>query len=72
MERWRNTEVEKKLQVSSMEILRCKDWIHKQIAMERCRDIENKFNLNDFTIKINGHKKKRGYGMLASWNEKKI
>jgi hypothetical protein len=37
--------------------------------MERCRDIENKFNLNDFTIKINGHKKKRGYGMLVNWNE---
>jgi len=55
-----------------MEILRCKELIHKQIAMERCRDIENKFNLNDFTIKINGHKKKRWYGMLASWNEKNI
>jgi hypothetical protein len=38
--------------------------------MERCKDAENKFNLNDFTIKINGHKNKRRYGMLASWNEK--
>ncbi len=40
--------------------------------MERCRDAEIKLNLNDFKIKINGHKNKRGYGMFASWNEKKI
>jgi hypothetical protein len=40
--------------------------------MERCKDAEIKINLNDFTVKRNGHKNKRGYGMLASWNEKKI
>jgi len=55
-----------------MEILRCKYWIHKQIVMEGCRDAKNKINLNDFTIKRNGHKNKRRYGMLASWNEKKL
>lgn len=40
--------------------------------MEGCRDAKNKINLNDFTIKINRHKNKRRYGMLASWNEKKL
>jgi len=40
--------------------------------MEGCRDAKNKINLNDFTIKRNGHKNKRRYGMLASWNEKKL
>jgi hypothetical protein len=37
--------------------------------MERCRDAKNKINLNDFTIKKNGHKNKTRYGMLASWND---
>ncbi len=37
-----------------------------------CRDAKNKINLNDITIKRNGQKNKRGYGMLVNWNEKKI
>ncbi len=33
--------------------------------MKRCKS-------DDFTIKRNGHKNKRGYGMLTSWNEKNL
>jgi hypothetical protein len=72
MQRWKNEKVEKLISTSSMEILRCRNWIHKWIARERCRDVVKNNNLNEFTIKRDGHENSRGNGMLISWNEKKF